>query len=70
MIVHWLNVELWSPMWPNVFSPNVWTLVGLALHLLATLLQRERQHREAEQRADERHEDLKQHVTDTMGGGG
>lgn len=63
MILHWLNVELWSPMWPNIFSPNVWTLVALALHLAATLIQRARQHRESEKRADERHEDMKRHVT-------
>jgi hypothetical protein len=65
MILHWLDVELWGPMWPNIFSPNIWTLVALALHLAATLLQRARHHRDSEQRADERHEDLKRHVTDT-----
>lgn len=67
MIWHWLNVHLWGPMWPNIFSPNVWTLVALAVHLTATLIQRERHHREAQQRADERHEEMKQHVTNTMG---
>jgi hypothetical protein len=65
MIIHWLNVEFWSPMWPNVFSPNVWTIAAIVLHLAATLVQRERQHREAEKRADERQEDMKQHVTKT-----
>ena len=69
MIGHWL-AGLWSAMWPNVFSPNIWSLLAIAGHLLATLAQRARQHREAEQRADERHEELKQHVTDTMGGAG
>lgn len=30
MIAH-----LWAQMWPNVFSPSVWTLVGLTLsHVL------------------------------------
>lgn len=66
---HWLDVELWSPMWPNIFSPNVWTLVAIVAHLAATLVQRERQHREAEKRADERHEDLRNHVTEQAGGG-
>jgi hypothetical protein len=66
--LHWLNVELWSPMWPNVFAPNIWTIAAVVLHLLATLAQRARHHREAERRADERHEELKKHVTSTAGG--
>lgn len=69
-LLHWLNTELWGPMWPNIFSPNVWTLVALVLHLAATLLQRARHHQDSERRADERHDDLKKHVTDTMGGDG
>ena len=69
-ILHWFNAEYWEASWPNIFSPNIWTLAGLALHLLATLTQRARHHREAEQRADERHEELKQHVTKAMGGSG
>lgn len=63
MIWHWLNVEYWAPSWPNIFAPNLWTILALLGHLLATLVQRERQHRESERRADERHEDMKQHVT-------
>jgi len=70
VIAHWLNTELWGPMWPNIFSPNVWTLIAIAAHLAATLIQRGRQHREAEKRADERHDDMKQHVTKAGGGGG
>ena len=68
MIWHWLNTELWGPMWPNIFSPNVWTIVAVACHLLATLAQRARHHYESERRADERHEDMKQHVTNAAGG--
>lgn len=67
--LHWANVELWGPMWPNVFSPNAWTIAALVLHLAVTLAQRERQHRDSEKRADERHEDMKQHVTKQAGGG-
>lgn len=70
MIVTWLNVHLWGPMWPNIFSPNVWTLVALLCHLLATLAQRARHHREAERAAAQRHEDMKKHVTSTLGGHG
>lgn len=63
--LHWANVEYWGQSWPNIFSPNVWTLVALAVHLAVTLIQRARQHHDSEKRADERHEDMKQHVTDT-----
>lgn len=68
MILTWLNVHLWGPMWPNIFSPNVWTIAAVLLHLLVTLAQRARHHLEAERRANERHEDMKKHVTDTLGG--
>jgi hypothetical protein len=54
VILHWLNVEIWGPMWPNVFSPNLWTLVAVLAHLAVTLAQRERQHL-----------DMKKHVTNT-----
>ena len=29
MIGHWLNVELWSPMWPNMFAPSMITLAAV-----------------------------------------
>jgi hypothetical protein len=41
-------------MWPNIFSPNFWTIVAIACHLVATLAQQERHHQE-----------MKQHVTAT-----
>lgn len=62
-MIHWFNVEYWQPSWPNIFAPNVWTILAVLIHLATTLIQRERQHREAEKRADQRHEDLKQHIT-------
>lgn len=66
--MHWFNVEYWGPSWPNIFAPNVWTLIAVLVHLAVTWLQRERQHVQAQKRADERHEDMKQHVTETAGG--
>ena len=52
--LHWLNVELWSPMWPNMFAPSLISLAAIGVsHVL------HRKH------ADARHEDLKQHVTAT-----
>jgi hypothetical protein len=52
----------WTTYWAqyvatNMLPPSVWTLVGLAVsHLLH------------ERKQDERHDDLKQHVTATAGG--
>lgn len=38
---HSINLDLWGPMWPNVFAPNFWTLVGVAAsHLHLSRLQR------------------------------
>lgn len=56
-VLHWVNTDLWGPMWPNVFSPNVWTVVAVLCHLVATLAQQRRNH-----------EDMKQHVTNSTGG--
>lgn len=28
-ILHWLRVELWAPLWPNMVAPSAWTLAGL-----------------------------------------
>lgn len=68
MIIHWFNVEYWAPSWPNIFAPNLWTMLAVLGHLAATLAHRERLHREAERAADARHEDMKQHVTNAAGG--
>lgn len=62
---HWLNTELWGPMWPNVFAPNIWTILAVIAHLAVTMIQRERHHREAEAAAALRHSDLKAHITST-----
>jgi hypothetical protein len=69
VIWHWFTADYWPPSWPNIFSPNIWTIAGILLHLIVTMVHRERLHRDAEKRAGERHEDLKQHVTGTLGGG-
>lgn len=57
MIIHWLNVELWSPMWPNMFAPSAITLAAVLVSHVKAARQRERHH-----------EDMKQHVTATAGG--
>lgn len=53
MIVHWLNVELWSPMWPNMFAPSLITLPVVIVGQVRARRQRKRLH-----------EDMKKHVTD------
>lgn len=30
-ILHWLNVELWGPMWPNMFAPSVISLAAIGV---------------------------------------
>jgi hypothetical protein len=53
-MLHWLNVELWSPMWPNMFAPSLITLpVVIGSHIRAS----------RQRRAN--HEDMKQHVTES-----
>lgn len=56
-MIHWLNVELWSPMWPNMFAPSAITLIAVAVSHVKAARQRERHH-----------EDMKQHVTASTGG--
>jgi hypothetical protein len=53
-LLHWANVELWGPIWPNTVAPSVWTLAAVAAAHVRSARQRQRHH-----------EDLKQHVTDT-----
>ena len=54
MIIHWLDVELWGPMWPNMFAPSAITLAAVAVSHVKAARQRERHH-----------EEMKQHVTAT-----
>lgn len=57
MIWHWLNVELWGPMWPNMFAPSVITIASVVISHVRARKQRERHH-----------EDMKLHVTNSTGG--
>ena len=61
-LLHWLNVHLWGPMWPNMFAPSMITLAAVAVSHV-------KQHRASRAR----HEELKRHVTeaarDNAGGG-
>lgn len=51
-MLHWLNQDLWGPMWPNVFAPGAWTLLGIGLAHWRTRVHLARHH-----------EELKAHVT-------
>jgi hypothetical protein len=55
MIWHWLNVEIWGPMWPNMFAPSAITLAAIAVS-----------HVKRSRQARRHHEDLKAHVTATQ----
>lgn len=51
MIITWLNVHLWGPMWPNMFAPSVITLAAVAFTHVRAYRQRERHHAEQQQAA-------------------
>jgi len=55
-MLHWLNVEIWGPMWPNVFAPSIFTLIAVILAHIKTHRHQKKQH-----------EDLKRHVTEQIG---
>jgi peptidoglycan/LPS O-acetylase OafA/YrhL len=63
-IVYWWQSYAAQYVVSNVLPPSVWTLVGIAAAQLRTHAKLEAQ----EKRADERHDDMKQHVTATAGG--
>jgi hypothetical protein len=46
-------------MWPNIFAPSASTLAAVVISHIKAARQRQRHH-----------EDMKQHVTNAMGGGG
>lgn len=58
-MITWLKVHLWGPMWPNMFAPSVITLAAVGVSHVRQARQRRRDH-----------EDLKKHVTETLGGSG
>ena len=52
-MLHWLNVELWGPVWPNLVASAICS----ALVYVRLRVEQAR-----------RHEELKRHVTDAMKG--
>ena len=55
-LLHWLDVELWAPMWPNMFAPSASTVAAVVISHVKSARQRERHH-----------EDMKRHVTKQAG---
>ena len=47
---------LWNDLWPNAVAPSVWTLLAVITSHVRT-----------GRRQQQRHEDLKQHVTNSTG---
>lgn len=70
MILHWLNVHLWGPMWPNIFAPSAITLGAITVAHLRARWQADRHHAERAAQADAHHEALKAHVSAELGRGG
>ena len=54
---HWINVELWGPMWPNIFAPSALTLAAVIITHVRSWRQKERHQQE-----------LKDHITTTISG--
>lgn len=48
---------LWNDLWPNTVAPSAWTLLAIIASHVKAARQRQRHH-----------EELKQHVTDTLDG--
>lgn len=49
--MHWLK-GIWDAMWPNIFAPSFFTVLGISLS-----------HWQQTRRANRHHEELKQHIT-------
>lgn len=54
-IIHWLNVEIWGPMWPNIFAPSIFTLFGILIS-----------HIKMHRHINKKHAETKAHVSDLM----
>jgi hypothetical protein len=37
-----LAAQLWGSLWPNVFAPSLWTLLGIGAHHAASRRQHEK----------------------------
>lgn len=42
-MIHWLNQDVWGPMWPNIFAPSVFTLLGIVVSHLKLKLHHEKE---------------------------
>lgn len=52
---HWLYIEAWQPMWPNIFAPSFFTLLGVLLS-----------HIKMHRHVSNKHAELRAHVNDLM----
>lgn len=61
-LVHFLT-NLWNQMWPNVFAPSIFSILAvLVSHLKRAQTARE-QHAELRRHVDNKHEEMKAHIT-------
>ena len=45
-MIHWLNTELWAPMWPNMFAPSVITIGAVIISHIKARKGHEKRHQE------------------------
>jgi hypothetical protein len=58
MVISHLHA-FWNDLWPNTVAPSVWAILAVAVSHVKAARQRERHH-----------EDMKQHVTQSIARGG
>jgi hypothetical protein len=44
-LIHWL-AWVWAAMWPNIFAPGFWTILGIGLSHWRLRTHQERKHAE------------------------
>jgi hypothetical protein len=62
-MIHWLNIHLWAPIWPNALAPSAWTLFGLALSHFRMKKHVNAKHDELKAHVDAKHKELKEHLS-------
>jgi hypothetical protein len=45
--------QLWANLWPNMFAPSIWTLIGVAIS-----------HMHLKRHVNRKHDELKKHLSE------
>jgi len=62
-MIHWLNIHLWGPIWPNMVAPSVWTLFGISLSHFRMKKHVNTKHDELKAHVTAQHKELKEHLS-------